>query len=86
MPNAPNMLSLAGPNSKYMRPGATPASFLAGVWHGLICPISFLISVVDPDVRIYETKNDGRIYDVGFLLGASVVLGGGVSRTPYLAG
>jgi hypothetical protein len=32
-------------------------------------------------VRIYETHNRGRLYDFGFLLGASAALGGGGSQT-----
>jgi len=38
-----NALAVAGPNSKYQQPGAKPAGFWAGLWHGLISPITFLI-------------------------------------------
>jgi hypothetical protein len=71
-----NALAVAGPNSKYKSPGATPAGFWAGFWHGLIVPITFIISLFNPNVRIYETNNKGRRYDFGFLLGASGSLGG----------
>ncbi len=71
-----NALAVAGPNSKYQQPGAAPAGFLAGLWHGLILPFTFIVSLFIMNVRIYETKNSGRWYDLGFLIGASSSLGG----------
>jgi hypothetical protein len=71
-----NILAIAGPNSKYGQPDANPAGFWAGLWHGLICQFTFLISLFNPNVRIYETHNRGRLHDFGFLLGASGALGG----------
>jgi hypothetical protein len=71
-----NKLAVAGPNSKFKLPGAEPAGFWAGFWHGLIAPITFVISVFNPDVRFYETNNNGGWYDFGFILGASSSLGG----------
>ena len=66
-----NKLAAAGPNSKYKLTDAEPAGFWAGFWHGLIAPITFLISLFNPDVRLYETNNNGGWYDFGFILGAS---------------
>jgi len=71
-----NELSVAGPGSKYKLPDAEPAGFWAGFWHGIISPITFLVSLFNPNVRIYETNNKGVIYDFGFLLGASGSIGG----------
>lgn len=70
-----NILAVAGPGSKYQVPGARPAGFWAGLWHGLICPLTFVISLFTPNVRIYESRNAGRWYDFGFLIGASSSLG-----------
>lgn len=64
-----NVLAIAGPNSKYKLPDASPAGFWAGLWHGMIAPLIFLVSLVDQRVRVYETHNQGRRYDFGFLLG-----------------
>jgi hypothetical protein len=64
-----NILAVAGRSSKYSVPGANPAGFRAGFWHGLICGITFLVSLFNPNVRIYEVNNGGRWYDFGFLLG-----------------
>lgn len=75
-----NRLSAAGPNSKYKLPGAEPAGFWAGLWHGLIAPVTFVVSLVNPSVGIYETNNRGHLYDFGFILGVSGSFGGGGSR------
>jgi hypothetical protein len=71
-----NVLAVAGPKSRYALPGAEPAGFLAGFWHGIICPIVFLVGLFVDGVRIYETNNSGLWYDLGFILGASGSLGG----------
>jgi hypothetical protein len=75
-----NVLAVAGPGSKYSLPGAKTAGFWAGFWHGLICPITFIVSLFSPNVRIYEVHNRGRWYDFGFVIGASCAFGGGGSR------
>ncbi|MEX2110172.1 MAG: hypothetical protein WD802_06195 [Gemmatimonadaceae bacterium] len=72
-----NVLAVAGPNSKYQQAGAAPAGFWAGVWHGLIVPIAFFVSLFNPNMRIYEKNNRGRWYDFGFIVGASASIGGG---------
>jgi len=64
-----NILAVAGPNSRYKLPGAKPAGFLAGFWHGMIAPIVFIISLFNSKVRIYETNNKGLWYDFGFFIG-----------------
>ena len=76
-----NRLALAGPNSRFELADATPASFWAGFWHGIIAPITFIIGLFQPGVRMYEIRNTGWRYDLGFLLGILVMLGGGGSQT-----
>ncbi len=71
-----NVLAVGGPNSKYRLPGASPAGFLAALWHGLICPITFIVSLFRPGVRIYEQNNNGGWYDFGFVIGISGAFGG----------
>jgi hypothetical protein len=46
-------------------------AFFAGLWHGLIAPIAFVVSMFDDSVRAYAFPNAGRWYDFGFLLGLS---------------
>ena len=74
-------LAVAGSNSKYKQPEADPAGFWAGLWHGLILPITFIVSLFNENVRIYETNNNGRWYDFGFLIGVSSSVGGSGSAT-----
>lgn len=74
-----NILAIAGPNSKYKVGGAEPAGFWAGLWHGLLAPLTFIVSVFAPGVRLYETNNRGLLYDFGFVIGLSGSFGGGVS-------
>ena len=76
-----NSLAAAGPNSKYKEEGADPAGFAAGLWHGIIAPITFLVSISNPGVRIYETNNNGILYDLGFLIGISGSVGSGYTAT-----
>ena len=64
----------AGPESRFVD---TPAGFWAGLWHGLICVITFIISLFSDSVRMYEMSNTGGWYDFGFILGACIALGGG---------
>ncbi|MBN1138796.1 MAG: hypothetical protein JXM73_19585 [Anaerolineae bacterium] len=73
-----NKLAVAGPNSKFKLPDAEPAGFWAGVWHGSIMPITFVVSLFKPGVGIYETHNNGGWYNFGFVLGASSSLTNGV--------
>lgn len=51
-------------------------AFLGGLWHGVIAPVAFVISLFDNDVRMYAFPNAGRWYDFGFLLGIGVWGGG----------
>lgn len=78
-----NILAVAGPNSKFQQPDAKPAGFWAGLWHGFILPITFIIRLFNPNVGIYELNNNGRWYDFGFFLGLSGSFGGG-TRTVYV--
>lgn len=76
-----NALAVAGPHSKYALPDATPAGFLDGLWHGLICPIVFFVSLIAQGVRIYEPKNNGLWYDFGFVIGISISFAGGAKTS-----
>jgi hypothetical protein len=78
-----NVLAVAGPGSRFRVPGARPAGFWAGLWHGLISPITFLVSLFSPNVRIYERNNRGRWYDFGFIIGVSGAFGGGSTTVVY---
>ncbi len=53
-----------------------PAGFWAGLWHGLIICITFIISLFTDNVSIYEVSNTGGWYNFGFVLGLMISLGG----------
>lgn len=53
-----------------------PAGFWAGLWHGLIIVVTFIISLFTDSVHMYEVNNSGNWYNFGFLLGAIIILGG----------
>jgi hypothetical protein len=55
-----------------------PAGFFMGFWHGLILLFSFIVSLFNDAVLVYETTTSGHTYDLGFLLGVCVFFGGGV--------
>lgn len=52
------------------------AGFWQGLWHGFISPVTFIISLFNDNVSIYEIHNNGGWYDFGFLFGATIILGG----------
>jgi len=41
-----------------------------GLLHGFITPVSFIASLFQNDIAIYEVNNSGGWYDFGFLLGS----------------
>ncbi len=53
-----------------------PVGFWYGLWHGVIAPIAFIISLFDKNVAIYAVYNSGGWYNFGYLLGLSMSLGG----------
>lgn len=68
----------AGPNQFKNTPTeeGEVAGFWQGLWHGIISPIAFIVSLFSDSVNIYEAHNNGGWYNLGFMFGASMVLGG----------
>ena len=60
---------------------AHDAGFWMGLWHGLIIVITFIISLFSDTVRIYEAHNNGTLYDLGYVIGAMIALGGSCRQT-----
>lgn len=56
---------------------AEPYGFWSGLWHGIIAPFTFIISLFKEDVAMYAVNNNGGWYDFGFVLGAGILFGGG---------
>lgn len=57
--------------------GGNVAGFWLGLWHGVIAPVTFVISLFTDSVNLYEVHNSGNWYDFGFVLGAGILFGGG---------
>ena len=53
------------------------AGFWSGLWHGIISPVTFIISLFTDNVNVYEVFNSGNWYDFGFMFGVSIIFGGG---------
>jgi hypothetical protein len=66
----------AGPNAAVHLGAGQPAGFWLGLWQGLISPITFLVSLFNDHVNIYEVHNNGNWYDFGFMLGVSCAFSG----------
>jgi len=56
------------------------AGFWRGLWHGLISPVTFVISFFAGGVHFYEVHNNGNWYNFGYLLGLLVLFGGSLCK------
>lgn len=56
-----------------------PAGFFLGLWHGMIVWFTFIVSLFNDNVAVYEAVNTGHFYDLGFVLGVGGSAGGGAS-------
>lgn len=73
-------LSCAPGNDRWdqeINPGQK-AGFWMGVWHGLIIIITFVVSLFTKEVGLYEISNTGWPYNLGFLIGLFLSVGGGI--------
>lgn len=80
-------LPSANPMASQALNGAHPAGFLLGLWQGVIVWVSFIVSLFDPAVSVYEVHNNGWAYNLGFVLGAATFHSGScatVTRTRYV--
>jgi hypothetical protein len=70
-----NPLSVAGSGSKYQTLGACPAGYWAGLWHGFFALPALIISLLNSDVGLYESNNNGAWYGYGFSIGIVFPIG-----------
>jgi hypothetical protein len=75
----------AGPNELRNTPDedGEVAGFWRGLWHGLISPITFVLSLFTRNIHVFEVHNNGGWYTFGFLLGASATFGGSGGGAAY---
>ncbi|MBN1524880.1 MAG: hypothetical protein JW904_10375 [Spirochaetales bacterium] len=69
----------AGPNpsAQGVNEEGKTAGFFMGLWHGIILPVTTIVSIFNSSVNVYEVYNDGIAYNIGYLLGVAIILGGG---------
>jgi len=75
-PSTTMQLRAPGPNPMVNQPDGRGliARAGAGLWHGIIAPVTLVISFFNSDVHMYEVHNAGSEYDLGFLLGVTLVI------------
>lgn len=69
------------PNPQAGSAAGVVAGFWLGLWHGIIAPVTFVISLFTESVNIYEVHNNGNWCNFRFFLGFGVLLGGGALRS-----
>jgi hypothetical protein len=47
--------------------------FWSGLWHGIISPITFIISLFNDNIDVYAINNNKNWYCFGFLLGCGTL-------------
>ena len=65
-----------GPNPGAQVSIGSPAGFWLGLWQGAISPITFIVSLFNDKVNIYEVHNTGNWYNFGFMLGVAAAFSG----------
>jgi len=73
-------VSCAPGNTRFVEESA---GFWSGLWHGLICWITFIISLFTDSVHMYEINNTGNWYNFGFLIGVMIIFSGGHGSNKY---
>jgi len=68
-------LTSPGPNPMVNEPNEEGhlAGAAQGLWHGLIAPVTLVGSFFNPALEMYEVHNNGREYNLGFLLGVALI-------------
>ena len=74
-PESTIQLTTPGPNPLANEPAdnGRVAGVAEGLWHGLIAPVTAIGSFFNPDMQMYEVHNNGREYNLGFLIGVALV-------------
>jgi len=83
-PTPGGQINVPGVSIQIYAPGPNPlvntadahgraAGILLGIWHGVISPITLVVSFINPNVQMYEVHNDGSQYNLGFLVGVAIV-------------
>lgn len=61
-----------------------PVGFWHGLWHDMILPISWFVSLFNDSTSIYAIYNNGGWYDFGFILGYGSLVKASLLTTEYI--
>ena len=64
-----------------MKTSTDVAGFWLGLWQGAIVCLSFIASIFDKNIVLYQAANSGLTYNLGFLLGLCISIGAGASSS-----
>ncbi len=75
VPGVSIQVNAPGPNPLVSQANAQGrvAGILMGIWHGVISPITLVVSFFNQNVQMYEVHNDGSQYNLGFLIGVAII-------------
>ena len=75
-PDSTMQLTAPGPNPMINQPDGMGrvARAGAGLWHGIIAPVTLVFSFFDENIHMYEVHNAGSEYDLGFFLGVTILI------------
>ena len=75
VPGVSIQVSVPGPNPLVHTADAhgRVAGTSLGLWHGIISPVTLVLSFINNGGEMYEVHNDGSEYNLGFLLGVALV-------------
>jgi hypothetical protein len=75
VPGVSIQINAPGPNPLVNKADSNKhvADVWMGVWHGVISPITLIVSFSNPNVQMYEVHNDGSQYNFGFLVGVALL-------------
>jgi hypothetical protein len=83
-PAPSGQINVPGVSIQVFTPGPNPmvdtadanghvAGILLGIWHGIISPVTMVLSFANQGGQMYEVHNDGSQYNLGFLVGVAIV-------------
>jgi hypothetical protein len=73
-PEATIKLNTPGVNPLVNQSGENDVAGIGqGLWHGIIAPATLILSFFNENIQMYEVHNNGKEYNLGFLLGVALV-------------
>ena len=83
-PAANGQINVPAVNIQLNAPGPNPlmnkvdshnkvAGLPLGIWHGVISPVTLILSFFYQNVQMYEVHNNGNMYNLGFFLGIMIL-------------